>query len=226
MITERQVTRALRFAKPVLEKRYRLEKSNQVISAMEAYYPNLETGVPKLENKLNWMLLRIAVDALALYRVLPSNSSQEVKLMLVQEFVNNWMDGQFERWIARKVWATPFLHRLYRIWWFRSVDKADELDGQWFEYVKPDGDLFYGVNVTRCGIVRYLNQEGAPELTKLICNGDNHIRKYLPGNVEFVRTQVIAEGAEYCNFRYYFMNNDSTKSRMMNNNDGGTNTGQ
>jgi hypothetical protein len=204
MITERQVTRALRFAKPVLEKRYRLEKSNQVISAMEAYYPNLETGVPKLENKLNWMLLRIAVDALALYRVLPSNSSQEVKLMLVQEFVNNWMDGQFERWIARKVWATPFLHRLYRILWFRSVDKADELDGQWFDYVKPEGDLFYGVNVTRCGIVRYLNQEEAPELTRLICNGDDHIRKYLPRNVKFVRTQVIAEGAEYCNFRYYF----------------------
>lgn len=220
MITEKQVARALRFAKPVLERRYGFEKSNQVLSAMEAYYPNLEAGVPKLENNLNWMLLRIAVDALALYRVLPSDSSQEVKLQLIQEFVNNWMDGQFERWITRKVWGARFLHRLLRIWWFRSVNKADELDGQWFDYVKPEGNLFYGVNVTRCGIVKYLNQEGVPELTKLICNGDDHVRKYLPRNVEFVRTQVIAEGAEYCNFRYYFTDREATKWRTRDNTGG------
>jgi hypothetical protein len=70
--------------------------------------------------------------------------------------------------------------------------------------VEPQGTLFYGVNVTRCGLAKYLNQEGAPELASVICRGDHHIEKYLPRGVEFKRTQVIAEGAPYCDFRYYF----------------------
>jgi hypothetical protein len=58
--------------------------------------------------------------------------------------------------------------------------------------------------VIRCGVVKYLAKEGAPELAPLICRGDEHIRRYLPKNVEFKRTQVIAEGAACCDFRYYF----------------------
>ncbi|MCG8349250.1 MAG: L-2-amino-thiazoline-4-carboxylic acid hydrolase [Chloroflexales bacterium] len=150
------------------------------------------------------MLLRIAVDTLVFYRILPPDMSQETRLHLAQEFVNNWMDGQFDGWIARKVYANPFLHRLYRLRWFRSANKADEPDGQRFEIVEPKGNLFCGVNVTWCGVVKYLAQEGAPELARLIWRGDLHIQKYLPKNVEFRCSQVIAEGGQYCDFRYYF----------------------
>jgi hypothetical protein len=209
MITKNQIERALRFANPVLVEQFGSERSDDLLAAMAAIYPDLEPGVPRLTNGKNQMLLRIAVDALALYRVLPVGMPQDEKLTLVQAFVDNWMDGQFERWIARKVWATPLLHRLYRWWWFRSSNKADELDGQRFEMVKRQGNLFYGFNVTRCGLVKYLNQEGAPELGPVICRGDEHVEKYLPQNVEFKRTQVIAEGAAYCDFRYYFTGSDS-----------------
>jgi hypothetical protein len=44
---------------------------------------------------------------------------------------------------------------------------------------------------------------GAPELTPFICRGGNHIQKYLPAGIECLRTQVIAEGGKYCDFRYY-----------------------
>lgn len=204
MITTNQIERALRFAKPVLVEQFGPERSGDLLADMKAIYRDLEAGVPRLANGKNQMLLRIAVDALALYRVLPAGMPQDEKLALVQAFVNNWMDGQFERWIARKVWATPLLHRLYRWWWFRSANKADEPDGQRFKMVERQGNLFYGFNVTRCGIVKYLNQEGAPELAKVICRGDNHVEKYLPDNVEFKRTNVIADGAPHCDFRYYF----------------------
>lgn len=204
MITEKQITRALRFAEPVLVEGIGSQRSRDILVAMKAIYRDLKPGLPQVKNDKNRMLLRIAVDVLAFYRVLPADMSQDEKLVLVQAFVNNWMDGQFDRWIARQVWANPVLHRLYRVRWFRAVDRADEPDGQWFEYVEPQGNLFYGVNVPRCGLVKYLNREGAPELASVICRGDHHIEKYLPRNVEFKRTQVIAEGAPYCDFRYYF----------------------
>jgi len=63
--------------------------------------------------------------------------------------------------------------------------------------------------VTRWGLVKYLNQEGAPESDPVICRGDEHVDKYLPQNVEFKRTQVIAEGAVYCDFRDTFTDSDS-----------------
>jgi len=209
MITKNQIERALRFAKPVFVEQFGSDQSDDLLAAMEAIYRDLEPGAPHLTNEKNKMLLRIAVDAVALYRVLPAGMPQDEKLALEQGFVNNWMDGQFERWIARKVWATPLLHRLYRRWWFRLSNKADEPDGQRFEMVKRQDNLFYGFNVTRCGLVKYLNQEGAPELGPVICRGDEHVEKYLPRNVEFKRTQVIAEGAAYCDFRYTFTDSDS-----------------
>jgi hypothetical protein len=114
------------------------------------------------------------------------------------------MDGQFDRWIARKVYANPLLHRLFRLQWFRSSNKADESDGQRFEILKQKGNLFYGMNVTRCGVVKYLDREGAPELAILTCRGDDQIVKFLPKNIAFQRSQVIAEGAPHCDFRYFF----------------------
>lgn len=204
MITKKQIRRALRFAKPVLVERFGLQQTQDRLTAMKMIYHDLRPNLPQVENDKNQMILRIAVDALAFYRILPPGLLQDEKQGLVQRFVNNWMDGQFDRWIARRVWATPFLHRLYRIRWFRSVNRADELDGQRFEYKEPQDNLFYGVNVTRCGIVKYLNREGAPELASVICRGDHHIEKYLPRNVAFKRTQTIAEGGVFCDFRYYF----------------------
>jgi hypothetical protein len=204
MLTKKQVRRALRFAEPVLVEQFGRDQAQKMLLAMKASYQDLAPGLPQLKNDKSRMVLRIAVDTLAFYRILPPDMPQETRLHLAQEFVNNWMDGQFDRWIARKVYANPFLHRLYRFRWFRSANKADEPDGQRFEIVAPKGNLFYGINVTRCGVVKYLAQEGAPELARLICQGDFHIQKYLPKHVEFRRSQVIAEGGQYCDFRYYF----------------------
>jgi hypothetical protein len=86
---------------------------------------------------------------------------------------------------------------------FDDVNRADEPDGQKFEFLPPSGNLFYGVNVIRCGMVKFLTKMGAAELTPYICRGDFHIQKYLPKGIMFKRTQVIAEGGDCCDFRYY-----------------------
>lgn len=169
---------------------------------MQAQYKLLAPTIPQLTSRINRMLLHIAVDSLAFYRALPSTIPPEERLDAAQAFVNAWMEGQFDRWIARKVYANHMLHRLYRRWWFRSANRADEAAGWRYEYLPPANDLYYGVNVLRCGIVKYLAEQGAPELAPILCRADLHIRRYLPKGVVFRRTQVIAEGADSCDFRY------------------------
>lgn len=203
MVSEKQISRALRFAEPVVAPRFGEDKSQSILAAMRDNFAILAPSIPGLKAPTSQMTLRIAVDSLAFYRALPAAVPQAEKLGLVQSFVNNWMDGQFDRWIARKFYAQRTLHLLFRRWWFRSANRVDELDGWRFQMTSPEKNLFYGVNVTRCGVVNYLVKQSAPELAPIMCRGDFQITKYLPQGIEFKRTQVIAEGGEYCDFRYY-----------------------
>jgi L-2-amino-thiazoline-4-carboxylic acid hydrolase len=203
MISHGQIARALRFAKPIAASRFDPPKAQAILDAMEANYQTLAPEVPVFKSSFNRMTLKIAVDTLAFYRALQTELPQPKALELILPFVNNWMDGQFDAWIARVGYANRTLHLLYRRRWFADANRADEPDGQKFKFLPPKDDLFYGVNVIRCGMVKFLTKMGAPELTPLICKGDFHIQKYLPKGIEFKRSQVIAEGGEFCDFRYY-----------------------
>jgi hypothetical protein len=202
MIPKEQIKRALRFAQPVLAARFSGPEAQAFLAVMETNYQRLAPEVPVFKSPFNRMTLKIAVDVLAFHQAVLTVTSPPEALELIQPFVNQWMEGQFDRWIARQVYANQVLHRLYRRWWFANANRADEPDGQKFEYLSPTGDLYYGVTVKRCGILKYLTRMGAPELTPFICRGDFHIQKYLPEGIEFKRTQVIAEGGECCDFRY------------------------
>ncbi len=206
MKTSTQIKRALGFATPVVEEYFDPDQAHIVLSLMQANYQSLALKVPLFKSSFNEMTLRLAVDTLALYQALLTKMPQPEALSLIQPFVNNWMDGQFDRRIARTVYANPTLHLFYRRWWFNRVNRADESDGQKFEFLPLAGDLFYGVNVVRCGIAKFLSQMGAPEIIPFICQGDIHIQKYLPKGITFERTKTIGAGDSYCDFRYYRRN--------------------
>ena len=202
-MTNRQIERAMRFATPVLVSHFDNQKVQAILSAMKINYQTLDTEVPSFKSPFNRMLFKLGLDLLVFYRAILTELPQPQALLLMQPFVDNWMDGQFDRWFVRAVYANRTLHLLYRRWWFANTNRADELDGQKFEFLPPSGDLFYGVNVIRCGIVKFLARMGAPEIAPFICRGDFHIQKYVPKGIVFKRSGVIAEGAAYCDFRYY-----------------------
>jgi len=203
MITNTQIQRAIRFATPIVASRFDNQKTEVIISVMKANYQEIGLEATEFRSAFNQMTLKIAVDVLAFYRALLTELPKSEALELIQPFVNNWMDGQFDRWIARFGYANRFIHLLYRRRWFDDVNRADEPDGQKFEFLPPSGNLYYGVNVIRCGMVKFLTKMGAAELTPYISRGDFHIQKYLPKGIVFKRTHVIAEGGDCCDFRYY-----------------------
>ena len=73
MITNKQIDRALRFARPVLDSHFDTQKAQVTLDKMKANYQELAPEVPALKSSTNQMLLKIAVDKLAFYRVLLSD---------------------------------------------------------------------------------------------------------------------------------------------------------
>ncbi len=202
MITTKQIKRALRFATDLLKENYTDQQIHQMTSSMENSYREIEPYIPEFKSSFNQTLIKISVDTLAFYKALLTELNKEHALKMIQPFVNRWMDGQFDSWIARTVYGNRFLHRFYRRFWFARTNKANDTVGQKFEYIKPMGNLFYGVNVVRCSHVNFLKKMNAPELALFMCKADFYIQKYLPKGIIFKRSQVIAEGAPYCDFRY------------------------
>jgi len=64
-------------------------------------------------------------------------------------------------------------------------------------------DTGVAFDVTVCPLADYFKEQGVPELTEYAaCNPDScHERAF---GIELVRSQTIAKGAEYCDFRWKF----------------------
>jgi len=81
--------------------------------------------------------------------------------------------------ITRHFFAPPFVHR----------------------HLPSDTGVAFDVTV--CPLVDYFKDQGVPELTAhAACNLDYCMAREF--GIELVRTQTIANGAEYCDFRWKF----------------------
>ena len=66
----------------------------------------------------------------------------------------------------------------------------------------PDSDAYMAVNYTKCGLTDWFQDQGAPEIAPIACEGD-HIQFALWKGLKFERTQTIASGAPICDMRFY-----------------------
>jgi hypothetical protein len=72
MVSEKQVSRAVRFAKSVVAAQFGEERSQNFLAAMRNNFAILAPNIPELDAPTSRMTLRIAVDSLAFYRALPA----------------------------------------------------------------------------------------------------------------------------------------------------------
>jgi len=81
--------------------------------------------------------------------------------------------------ITRYIFTPPFVHR------------------------QLPSDTGVAFDVTVCPLVDYFKEQGVPELTEYAaCNPDYCMAHEF--GMQLVRTQTIAKGAEYCDFRWEF----------------------
>jgi hypothetical protein len=81
----------------------------------------------------------------------------------------------------------------------RFEEYQDEEYGWAAEF--PESDAYLAIDFTRCGLVDWFKDQGVPEIAPIGCEGDLIVAEYYQG-LEFIRTKTIANGDEYCDFRF------------------------
>ncbi|MBQ4522686.1 MAG: L-2-amino-thiazoline-4-carboxylic acid hydrolase [Lachnospiraceae bacterium] len=88
---------------------------------------------------------------------------------------------------GRKKWSKESHKRIYENDWVVDILEGNE------EY-----DLGYDYH--ECGVCKLCRDEGCPELAKYLCQLDFVLADMM--GMKLVRTKTIAEGGDFCDFRY------------------------
>ena len=190
-----------RAAIPHLKERFRDEWA-QVWRSTRAWQSRLAPSRPRHSASVNLMMRHMEWSC-ALYRALkdrgmsPDEAGALVEVIAMDDYrpvPATW--SRFARlrsnkpetrvkWVLGLVtqyfFSAPFIHR----------------------HLPAEAGVAVAFDVTRCPLADYFKKQGVPELTPhAACNIDHCLARAF--HVELVRTQTIAEGAEYCDFRWKF----------------------
>lgn len=87
-----------------------------------------------------------------------------------------------------------------RMRWAEESHKR-KFENDWVvDVLEGNGQYELGYNYHECGICRLCQDEGCFELAKYLCRLDFVLADIM--GMELLRTQTIAEGADFCDFRY------------------------
>ena len=87
-----------------------------------------------------------------------------------------------------------------RIMWSEESHRC-QYENDWIVDVLPGNDEYdLGYNYLKCGVCMLCQDEGCPELAAYLCELDFVLVDMI--EMELKRTMTIAEGREYCDFRY------------------------
>lgn len=87
-----------------------------------------------------------------------------------------------------------------RIKWSQESHKC-QFENDWIVDILPGNDVYdLGYNYLQCGICLLCRDEGCPELASYLCRLDFVLADMM--GMELKRTMTIADGGEYCDFRY------------------------
>ncbi len=192
--------RAARNGKKAVFSKYGPEIGRQVLDKVQAEYENLLPHIPyvgKIDVLQRQMLLTVIF--LAFYRVLKNQEKIADIWVLCNDF--NRVTLMSMPGLLRKIlkWST-FSKRMKNSFKRLAEDhKAKKMADQW-DYVEGDGETFdYGINMKKCAKLTFLKEMGAEEFAPYVCLIDKNFAECCDYGLK--RTMVLAEGADYCDFR-------------------------
>lgn len=197
-----------RFMNPVqkiLRSRYSEEKTRELISSFRESFKELLTDMPEVRSsdQLLERQLFLAITYLAIYKIMKledlgveeiwdiCEESQRKMLSSIPGFVN---------WIARK---QLFSQKEKRREMGSALEsqKKEYPDDFVFRYVDGvEGQFDYGLDMTECSMCKYFPKHQAEEFLPYICQTDHLFAQNF--GYELVRTQTIAGGGDFCDFRF------------------------
>jgi hypothetical protein len=166
----------------------------------------LETTLSQLPNIGTAQENRWAVNmpstafALAAYRVLvPEHVTLEEFGQMIYETSQKQMSG-IPTFVMRVTYNEQGMMEKTKLLATRS--QQCQYSEDWvMTFVEGNGqDFTYGVDVTECAILKYLEKQGASELTRYLCLTDYLTSEAMGRGL--VRYKTLAEGCKGCDFRY------------------------
>ena len=196
--------RSVARSKRVLVARYGNEQANLLIRECRHEYEALIPQIPFIGDKSPFLIFLIPTSrCLAVYRVLRRKGlAVEEAAQLI--FSMNEAEWEAIPIILRRIIGYLWFSQLF-IWRLRQrameSQKREYPEGYVLTFVEGDGQTFdYGLDYTECAGCKFLNQQGAPELARLMCSFDRTASDVLGWGL--TRTTTIADGFNKCDFRF------------------------
>lgn len=192
--------RAARNGKKAIVTRYGSEKGNRILERVKTEFENLLPHIPyvgELDILQRQMLLTVIF--LAFYRVLKDEETIGSIWFLCNDFNRETlmnMPGFMRKFLKMSTFSKGMKNRIKK---HAEVHKRENLADQW-DYVEGDGATFeYGMNMKKCAKLMFLKSMGAEEFAPYVCLIDKNFAECCDYGLK--RTMVLAEGADYCDFR-------------------------
>lgn len=190
----------------MLVKTFGKVKAEEINQSMRKNYEELRQKLPLMKTKMAQHLIMYAVRSLLLYNVIQDKMDQDKAFDLITEHGKalldvEWLEGfsPLVRYLMRSRFFFPLVTRMTR----EKMNRSKDPNGWHYEFYRAAEDHLLDFDVTRCGMLKFLTEQGTPELTQVICRLDYHAAdSFLPKCAKLIRTQTIAEGADCCDFRY------------------------
>ena len=176
--------------------------ANEAMRRFEVLLPD----IPYIGGDANHLTKNLYMTAamLAMYRSLRARGeSVEGAARLIYLGTSSFYSGfplrLLLRWRGRQQFSRRRIDQRRRD---AAVSQKRRYPDDWvFSIVEGDGQTFqWGMDYTECGIVKYLNRQGAPELAPYLCWIDYPV--FAGMRVKLVRTETIAQGCHRCDFRF------------------------
>ena len=174
----------------------------ETVKEIEILFPH----IPYIGGKENFSLNDFfdSVMLLALYKQLSKRGSsvRDVGQILYEiREIQAFSQSRITKFLTAKLMFTPLIKNGFK----RKVKKMTKkaYSENWkMEFVEGDGEEFdWGINFHECAVCKFYTKHGGEELLPYVCMVD-----YAPfnvmKNVEFKRTQTLAGGGPYCDFRF------------------------
>ena len=192
--------KAAKNGKKAIFTKYGLEKGTLILEKVKTEYENLLTHVPyvgEIDIMKRQMLLTVIFTAF--YRVLKEDEKIGDIWILCNNFNKETLMSmpRLVRWLLKQSMFGKRMKNSFKKMAGEHIRK--NLADQW-EYVEGDGKTFdWGMNMTKCAKLIFLQKIGHEEFSPYVCLVDKNFAECC--NYGFKRTMVLAEGADHCDFR-------------------------
>ncbi len=185
--------------------RYGKESASTLQRDVRQEYEKLIPEIPNIKGvraKLLNTFLLITAQELAVYKAMKKHGKSPEEAWELCHMALRFRLAEIPRWKRWLLRRFMFSRLVRKIMARRARQQLKVRFGDFeVEYLIGEGDKFdFGVNYLQCGNLKFVKRQGGEEFAPYICMSDIALSNAMGWGL--VRTQTLADGCQYCDFRF------------------------